>query len=45
MDADQDLVVADLGPIDVPGLQDVGRPVPVLNDCLHECGLPLVFTV
>ena len=43
-DADQDLAVADLGSVDVPALKDVGRAVPVLNDCLHR-GLLLLYGV
>ena len=34
---DKHLVVADHRPVDLPELQDVGRAVSVLDDCLHVC--------
>ena len=40
MDADQDLVVADARPLDVPRLEDLGRAVTVLDDRLHHASLP-----
>ena len=40
VDADEHLVVADLGPLDVPQFQAVGRAVRVSGDRLH--GLQLV---
>ena len=36
MDAHQDLVVGHLRWVDVPELEDVGRAVGLLDDCLHE---------
>ncbi len=44
VDANEDLVVGDLGLVDLARGENVGRPVLVLNDCQHDW-TPLGYTV